>query len=75
MTTCSSPALDIALYTICFLTRPNAICPVQAGPNFHASQNLMNHLPFQYFIKTFEFRQNNKTYVGTAYPMIKLPSA
>lgn len=31
ITVASSPEMDMALYTICFLTRPDALCPIQ-GP-------------------------------------------
>lgn len=75
MTTCSSPALDIALYTVCFLARPNATCPVQAGPSFHASHNIKNPLRTSYFIQTFQIIRDHRTYVGTAYPKITLPKA
>lgn len=74
LTTCSSPVLDIALYTICFLARPNDACPIQAGPNFHASHNLRNTYTTPYTIQTYQFKQSNKIYVGSAFPVInRLP--
>ncbi|KAG8230976.1 hypothetical protein J437_LFUL003934 [Ladona fulva] len=53
----TSPELEMALYTICFFTRPEQRCPI----------SLSNH---RVFIKTFPFRYRGKSYIGSAYPDI-----
>ena len=52
----SSPELDIALATVCFLARPNKLCPLQ-GANGNA-----------YKYQTYELVQNGVKYVGSVYP-------
>ena len=52
----SSPELDTALATVCFLARPNALCPLQ-GANGNA-----------YKYQTYDLLQNGVKYVGSAYP-------
>ncbi|XP_071453966.1 endoribonuclease Arlr-like [Hetaerina americana] len=53
----TSPELEMALYTICFFTRPNTRCPISLGDQ-------------RVFIKTFTFRFRGKNYIGSAYPDI-----
>ena len=56
MSIASSPELDIALATVCFLARPNALCPLQGA----------NGVAYKY--QTYEKLQNGVKYVGSAYP-------
>jgi len=53
-----SPELEMALGTVCFLTRPNGLCPL------HGSNGNVYHY------QTYELIYNGVTYVGTAYPTI-----
>ncbi|XP_065334786.1 endoribonuclease CG2145-like isoform X2 [Cloeon dipterum] len=53
----TSPELEMALYTVCFLTRPDNKCPVRLGGE-----------PF--FIKTHSFTYRGNKYIGSAYPEI-----
>lgn len=53
----TSPELDMAVYTLCILTRPNKSCPVQ-----------MNGQRFT--IQTWVQKYNGKDLVGAAYPAI-----
>jgi len=51
----TSPELEIALYTVCFITRPDSKCHVQmAGTDV--------------YIQTWTFSQGGVTMVGSAYP-------
>lgn len=53
----TTPELEMALYTLCFLAKPNARCPVQlAGKRFQ--------------IQTWKQSYRGKTLVGSAYPEI-----
>ncbi|KAJ9601547.1 hypothetical protein L9F63_000290, partial [Diploptera punctata] len=53
----TSPELEMALYTVCFLTRPDEKCPVRmAGKNFT--------------IRTHTFRYRGKNSIGSAFPEI-----
>ncbi|KAG0725672.1 Poly(U)-specific endoribonuclease [Chionoecetes opilio] len=53
----TTPELEMALYTLCFLAKPNARCPVQlAGKKFT--------------IQTWKQSYQGKTLVGSAYPDI-----
>ena len=52
----SSPELELALATVCFLSRPNAKCYLQ-GANGNA-----------YAYQTYTLDYNGNTYVGSAYP-------
>ena len=52
----SSPELDMALMTVCFLARPNALCNVQGS----------NGVAYKY--QTYELIQNGVSYIGSAYP-------
>jgi len=65
MSTSSSPELDMALYTICFLARPNALCPVQGPPRPGSTSASRNSL---YRIQTFSNVYQNRSYIGSAYP-------
>jgi poly(U)-specific endoribonuclease len=51
-----SPELEMALGTVCFLARPDALCPLQ-GSNGRA-----------YNYQTYTFQYKGVTYIGTAYP-------
>ena len=51
----TSPELEMALDTICFLTRPNGVCAIS-----------LNNVPV--YITTYTLEQGGKTYIGTAYP-------
>ena len=51
----TSPELEMALYTICFLTRKGQNCNIK-----------LNNVPVQ--IKTSEVTQGSHDYIGTAYP-------
>nr|CAD7461764.1 unnamed protein product [Timema tahoe] len=53
----TSPELEMALYTVCFLTRPNERCRLSmANKVFH--------------IKTFTFNYRGKSLIGSAFPEI-----
>ncbi|XP_071517795.1 endoribonuclease Arlr-like isoform X3 [Panulirus ornatus] len=53
----TTPELEIALYTLCFLAKPNANCPVKlAGKKFS--------------IQTWTSNISGKTVIGSAYPNI-----
>lgn len=52
----SSPELDLAVATVCFITRVDSKCPLAgADGTFYAYQ-------------TYTLTQNGVTYVGSAYP-------
>ncbi|XP_046401968.1 endoribonuclease CG2145-like [Ischnura elegans] len=51
----TSPEFEMALYTVCFLARPNRTCPIK-----------LNGLPV--IIQTHQREYNGKVYIGTAYP-------
>jgi len=53
-----SPELEIALGTVCFLARPNSLCPL------HGSNNN------QYHYQTYTLPYKGVTYVGSAYPTV-----
>ncbi|XP_059479766.1 endoribonuclease CG2145-like [Neocloeon triangulifer] len=53
----TSPELEMALYTVCFMTRPDNKCPVRLGGE-----------PF--FIKTHSFTFRGNKYIGSAFPDI-----
>ncbi|RLU15786.1 hypothetical protein DMN91_011542 [Ooceraea biroi] len=53
----TSPELEMALYTVCFYTRPDGNCPVSLGNT-------------KFNIVTRKFRYRGKDLVGTAYPEI-----
>ncbi|KAL0103442.1 hypothetical protein PUN28_017600 [Cardiocondyla obscurior] len=53
----TSPELEMALYTVCFHTRPDGNCPVSLGGT-------------KFNIVTRKFRYRGKDLVGTAYPDI-----
>lgn len=57
LTVSNSPELELAIATVCFLARPNAVCPVMGG----------NGTPYGY--QTYTQSYNGKTYVGSAYPV------
>jgi|ERR1712136_55147 len=51
----ASPELEVALYTICFLTRPNGSCPLEAGG-------------VRFRIQSFTTNYQGKRFIGTTYP-------
>lgn len=53
----TSPELEMALYTLCFLARPDKKCPVSLGGK-------------QFFITTHTFRYRGKNMIGSAFPEI-----
>lgn len=53
----TSPEFEMALYTVCFLARPNDRCNLAVGNK-------------SFFVQTYSFIQNNKTLIGSAYPGI-----
>lgn len=53
----TSPELEMALYTICFMTRPDQDCPIT-----------FNEKTFN--IKTHTFRYRGKNLIGSAFPEI-----
>ncbi|RXG68541.1 Poly(U)-specific endoribonuclease [Armadillidium vulgare] len=53
----STPELELAVYTICFYHKPNALCDVS-----------MNGVAYK--IQTYQQSYNGGTYVGSAYPDI-----
>ena len=53
-----SPELELALGTVCFLTRPDALCRLE-GSNGNV-----------YHYQTYTLVYNGVTYIGTAYPTI-----
>ena len=56
-----SPELEMALETICFLARPDGVCPIS-----------LNNVPA--YITTYTLKQGGHTYIGTAYPDWQDPS-
>ncbi|XP_045596807.1 endoribonuclease CG2145 isoform X2 [Procambarus clarkii] len=53
----TTPELEIALYTLCFLAKPDSKCPVQLAGN-------------KFNIQTWTFTSGGKTVIGSAYPDI-----
>jgi len=53
----TSPELELALFTVCFHARRNALCPISLGGN-------------QLRIQTFDITRSGRTFVGTAYPAL-----
>lgn len=53
----TSPELELAVYTVCFLARPDSLCPVQ-----------MNGV--QFGVQTWTLKYSGKVLVGSAYPDI-----
>ncbi|KAG7157298.1 poly(U)-specific endoribonuclease-like [Homarus americanus] len=51
------PELELATYTVCFLARPNSLCPVQMNNKLYHAQ-------------TWDITYEGKVYVGSAYPDI-----
>lgn len=51
----TSPELDLAVYTICFMTREGGKCYMQ-----------YNGVPFS--ITSYTLDQNGKTHIGSAFP-------
>jgi len=53
----ASPELEVALYTICFLARPNSSCHVEANGS-------------RYRIQSFTSNFKGKRFIGTTYPSL-----
>jgi len=53
----TSPELELALYTVCFYSRNNALCPVSLGGNL-------------LHIQTYDISRNGQTFVASAYPVL-----
>lgn len=53
----TSPELEIALYTVCFITRADNDCLLKLANN-------------DVVIVTYTFRYRSKNLIGTAYPQI-----
>lgn len=53
----TSPEFEMALYTTCFLLRPDGICPMKLGGN-------------KFIIRTFSYRYKRKQMIGSAFPEI-----
>ena len=53
----SSPAFDFAVYTACFLLKPNGLCDITIDG-------------CDLVIKVSRITQNNKIYVEAAYPIV-----
>ncbi|XP_068226063.1 uridylate-specific endoribonuclease-like [Palaemon carinicauda] len=53
----TSPEFEIAVYTLCFLTRPDSLCPVRMRGQ-------------QFKIQTWTYQYAGKTLVGSAYPYL-----
>lgn len=56
----SSPELEIALYSICFLTRPDSLCPIKGATSNGRSTG--------YNIQTFVSKFQGRRFVGSAFP-------
>ena len=54
----SSPELDLAVATVCFLARPNSKCPLQGSSGSN------------YAYQTYTLADSGVTYVGSAYPTV-----
>ena len=52
----ASPEIELALATICFVTRPNVRCPLAGADG----------TPYAY--QTYTLTSKGKIYVGSAYP-------
>lgn len=53
----TSPELEVALYTTCFLLRADKVCPLR----------LNGH---QFIIRTYTYRYRGKNMIGSAFPDI-----
>lgn len=53
----TSPELELALFTICFYSRNNALCPVSLGGNLLQ-------------IQTYDISRDGQTFVATSYPVL-----
>lgn len=58
----SSPELEIAMYSICFLARPDSTCP--------CSWNMSNNKVARFKIQTFVSKFHGKQFVGSAFPTL-----
>lgn len=52
----TTPELEIALYTLCFFTRPNKGCQLSFGG-------------IKFYVQTYILQNNGKKFIGTAFPM------
>uniref|UniRef100_A0A6P7F710 Poly(U)-specific endoribonuclease homolog isoform X1 n=1 Tax=Diabrotica virgifera virgifera TaxID=50390 RepID=A0A6P7F710_DIAVI len=53
----TSPELEMALYSTCFLLRPDRVCPLKLNGN-------------RFIIRTYTFRYRGKNLIGSAFPEI-----
>ncbi|XP_057660823.1 endoribonuclease CG2145-like isoform X1 [Diorhabda carinulata] len=53
----TSPELEIALYSTCFILRPDKICPLKMNGN-------------RFIIRTYTYRYRGKNMIGSAFPEI-----
>lgn len=53
----TSPELEIALYSVCFLLRADKICPLKMNGN-------------KFIIRTYTYRYRSKNMIGSAFPEI-----
>lgn len=53
----TTPELEMALYTVCFITRPDSNCPVQLAG-------------YKFSIQTWTYNSRGKKVIGSAYPNI-----
>lgn len=63
----TSPELEIALYTICFLARPDSLCPVRWNikNNKDNSSKIVN-----FKIQTFVSKFRGNQFLGSAFPTL-----
>ena len=59
----TSPELEIALYSICYWTRPDGLCPIQWSDS---DQGLTR----RFKIQTFVSKYRGQRFIGSAYPVI-----
>nr|CAH7742238.1 unnamed protein product [Callosobruchus chinensis] len=53
----TSPELEMALYTTCFVLRADKICPLKMNGN-------------RFIIRTYTYRYRGKNMIGSAFPEI-----
>ncbi|XP_020719102.1 endoribonuclease CG2145 isoform X2 [Bombus terrestris] len=53
----TTPELEIALYTLCFFTRPNKRCQLSFGG-------------FKFYVQTYILQNNGTKFIGTAFPVL-----
>lgn len=53
----TSPEFEMALYTTCFLLRPDRVCPLKLGEK-------------RFIIRTYTYTYRGKKLIGSAFPEI-----